>query len=65
MVEDQFQGPRYVKRRRREPCAAPLSNNDAPSDQVQQQLKPQLHGDQNLSTSTMKRSSKFRGVSRS
>ncbi|KAI9119178.1 hypothetical protein K1719_009853 [Acacia pycnantha] len=64
MDEDKLQGTRSVKRRRREPCAVVLNNNDAPSDQVQQQLKPQLQVDQNLSTSTMKRSSRFRGVSR-
>ncbi|XP_054796330.1 AP2-like ethylene-responsive transcription factor At1g16060 [Prosopis cineraria] len=64
MEEDQFQGTRYVKRRRRESCAAAINNNDAPSDQKQQQLQPQLQGDQNLSTSTVKRSSRFRGVSR-
>ncbi|XP_028806430.1 AP2-like ethylene-responsive transcription factor At1g79700 [Neltuma alba] len=62
MAENQFPRTHYVKRRRREPYATAL--NDAPSDQVQQQSQPQLQGDQNLSTSTVKRSSRFRGVSR-
>ena len=58
---------RSVKRRRRDTTVAALSNSDDnnQSDQNQQQL-PQQQVDQTSSNATtVKRSSRFRGVSRS
>lgn len=54
MAEGEFQV--VTKRRRKEPVAAPLTS------EVNQSQKQQV--DQNYTTSTTKRSSRFRGVSR-
>lgn len=53
--EAQTQPIRRVKRRRRDPAAA--------ADQTNKQQSPKQHSDQ-APTTTMKRSSRFRGVSR-
>lgn len=58
---EEAQLARCVKRRRRDPAAVTLRRDD---NQSQQQL-PQQQTDQTSAASTVKRSSRFRGVSRS
>lgn len=53
---------RRVKRRRRDPAVVALSCEDNNNQQIQQ---PQKEADHRTSATTVKRSSKFRGVSRS
>lgn len=60
MVEGEFQGTWGVKRRRREVAAAASSRDDN-----HHQQSPQQEVGENSSISTTKRSSRFRGVSRS
>ncbi|KAI4351601.1 hypothetical protein L6164_005945 [Bauhinia variegata] len=63
MAEGESQGTRCgVKRRRRESAAPALDGEDNQSRKQQQQQQQQV--DQNSATSTVKRSSRFRGVSR-
>ena len=67
VTNGEAEGTRSVKRRRRDKTVAALSNSDDnnQSDQNQQQL-PQQQVDQTSSNATtVKRSSRFRGVSRS
>ncbi|KAJ7970954.1 AP2-like ethylene-responsive transcription factor [Quillaja saponaria] len=59
VADDDTQGTRCVKRRRRDPAAV-ASNSDG--NQNQKQLAQQV--DQNSTANTVKRSSRFRGVSR-
>lgn len=60
---DQAQAARCVKRRRRDPTAVALGSDDNNQSQQQQQF-PQQQTDQTSTATTVKRSSKFRGVSR-
>ncbi|KAJ1386883.1 DNA-binding domain superfamily [Sesbania bispinosa] len=62
MAEGEFQVARFAKRRRREPAEAALTCEG--NQGQKQQLLPQKQVDQNSTTSTTKRSSRFRGVSR-
>lgn len=60
IADNEAQVARYVKRRRRDPAIVALGSDD---NQSQQQM-PQKQTDQTSAATTVKRSSRFRGVSR-
>jgi len=63
VADGEAQATRCVKRRRRDPAVVARLSDDTQS-QPQQQF-PQQQMDQTSTASTVKKSSKFRGVSRS
>lgn len=67
VANGEAEGTRSVKRQRRDTTVAALSNSDDnnPSDQNQQQLQQQQVDQTSSNATTVKRSSRFRGVSRS